>query len=271
MRAGRHGRAAPRRRDVPPVRGQRRRRHPPDALLDQLRRQRLHVPGRHLGGRRHGRARALDPARRRLRLGHDDVGRHVGPHRPLRLLAEPLRRDGHGGQPDRDEPLHDRPQADRVQPRLRLGPRRHPRRRRRALPRRRQPRPGPPLRHHLARLRPPRPRRQRQPGLDGLGHRRHGGLHRPAGRASRSRRPRAATARLDLAGPNPFTASTALALRVDRTQTVRVEVLDLLGRSVAVLHDGPVASGAALVRCASRRRACRRASTSSAPRVRRSR
>ncbi len=53
-------------------------------------------------------------------------------------------------------------------------------------------------------------------------------------------------ARLDLAGQNPFTTSTAFALSVDRTQTVRVELLDLLGRSVAVLHDGPVASGAAL-------------------------
>ena len=33
---------------------------------------------------------------------------------------------------------------------------------------------------------------------------------------------------------------------MDRTQAVRVEVLDLLGRSVAVLHDGPVVAGSAL-------------------------
>ena len=53
-------------------------------------------------------------------------------------------------------------------------------------------------------------------------------------------------ARLDLAGPNPFTVATTMNLSVDRVQDVRVEVLDLLGRRVAVLHDGPVAAGAPL-------------------------
>ncbi|HEX8298450.1 MAG TPA: M36 family metallopeptidase, partial [Rubricoccaceae bacterium] len=54
------------------------------------------------------------------------------------------------------------------------------------------------------------------------------------------------TVSLDLAGPNPFTVATTFTLRVDRTQAVRVEMLDLLGRSVAVLHDGPVVAGSAL-------------------------
>ncbi|HEX9952259.1 MAG TPA: M36 family metallopeptidase, partial [Rubricoccaceae bacterium] len=54
------------------------------------------------------------------------------------------------------------------------------------------------------------------------------------------------TVSLSLAGPNPFTVATTLALRVDRTQDVRVEMLDLLGRQVAVLHDGPVVAGSAL-------------------------
>ena len=51
-------------------------------------------------------------------------------------------------------------------------------------------------------------------------------------------------ARLDVAGPNPFTVATTVNLSVDRAQDVRVEVLDLLGRRVAVLHDGPVVAGA---------------------------
>ena len=51
-------------------------------------------------------------------------------------------------------------------------------------------------------------------------------------------------ARLDVAGPNPFTVATTMNLSVDRAQDVRVEVLDLLGRRVAVLHDGPVVAGA---------------------------
>ena len=53
-------------------------------------------------------------------------------------------------------------------------------------------------------------------------------------------------ARLDVAGANPFTVATTLNLSVDRTQDVRVEMVDLLGRRVALLHDGAVASGAPL-------------------------
>ena len=52
--------------------------------------------------------------------------------------------------------------------------------------------------------------------------------------------------RLVLTGPNPFTAATTLALTLDAPQHVRVDVLDGLGRRVAVLHDGPVAAGEAL-------------------------
>ena len=53
-------------------------------------------------------------------------------------------------------------------------------------------------------------------------------------------------AHLHVAGPNPFAAGTTVALTVDRTQSVRVELVDLLGRRVAVLHDGPVAAGVPL-------------------------
>ena len=44
--------------------------------------------------------------------------------------------------------------------------------------------------------------------------------------------------------PNPATGPAALTLEVASSQTVRVEVLDALGRRVALLHDGPVAAGA---------------------------
>lgn len=44
--------------------------------------------------------------------------------------------------------------------------------------------------------------------------------------------------------PNPFAASTSFALTVPASGPTRVEVFDLLGRRVAVLHDGPLASGA---------------------------
>ncbi|HEX8385521.1 MAG TPA: M36 family metallopeptidase, partial [Rubricoccaceae bacterium] len=53
-------------------------------------------------------------------------------------------------------------------------------------------------------------------------------------------------ARLSVAGPNPFTMGTTMALTVDRDQDVRVDLLDLLGRRVAVLYDGPVTVGAAV-------------------------
>ncbi len=43
--------------------------------------------------------------------------------------------------------------------------------------------------------------------------------------------------------PNPFNPRAAFALTVDRDQTVRVELVDVAGRRVAVLHDGPLAGG----------------------------
>jgi endonuclease I len=47
---------------------------------------------------------------------------------------------------------------------------------------------------------------------------------------------------LSPAYPNPFTAATTFTLRIGTPQTVRVEAFDLLGRRVAVLHDGPVSA-----------------------------
>ncbi len=47
---------------------------------------------------------------------------------------------------------------------------------------------------------------------------------------------------LSPAAPNPFTSATSFTLTVDRPQSVRVEVFDVLGRRVALLHDGPVAA-----------------------------
>ncbi len=44
--------------------------------------------------------------------------------------------------------------------------------------------------------------------------------------------------------PNPFSQQATLALDVAETQTVTVEVLDVLGRRVALAHDGPLAVGA---------------------------
>ena len=46
--------------------------------------------------------------------------------------------------------------------------------------------------------------------------------------------------------PNPFASATVLSLAVARAQAVRAEVLDVNGRRVAVLHDGPVAAEAAV-------------------------
>ncbi len=46
---------------------------------------------------------------------------------------------------------------------------------------------------------------------------------------------------LSAAYPNPARGTTRLSLTLDRPQRVRVEVLDVLGRRVAVLHDGPAA------------------------------
>ena len=43
--------------------------------------------------------------------------------------------------------------------------------------------------------------------------------------------------------PNPFADRTAFGLDVEAAQAVRVEVFDVLGRRVAVLHDGMLAAG----------------------------
>ncbi|MFN8178891.1 MAG: T9SS type A sorting domain-containing protein [bacterium] len=43
--------------------------------------------------------------------------------------------------------------------------------------------------------------------------------------------------------PNPFAAESRVTLAVDREQVVHVSVYDVLGRRVAVLHDGPLATG----------------------------
>ena len=44
---------------------------------------------------------------------------------------------------------------------------------------------------------------------------------------------------LQLAGPNPFRAQTALTFELPEPGPARVAVYDVLGREVAVLHDGP--------------------------------
>lgn len=49
--------------------------------------------------------------------------------------------------------------------------------------------------------------------------------------------------RVTSAHPNPFFSSTRFTLEVDRSQQVRVEVYDMLGRLVKVLHDGLLAGG----------------------------
>jgi len=48
---------------------------------------------------------------------------------------------------------------------------------------------------------------------------------------------------LTSAHPNPFVASTSFALTVPESGPARVEVFDMLGRRIAVLHDGPLAAG----------------------------
>jgi len=53
-------------------------------------------------------------------------------------------------------------------------------------------------------------------------------------------RPDGSTVSLLVTGANPFRAETRLTLALDRAQTVRVDVVDLLGRTVATLHDGPM-------------------------------
>lgn len=48
---------------------------------------------------------------------------------------------------------------------------------------------------------------------------------------------------LDAPTPNPATTRTTLQLRLGASQSVRIEVFDLLGRRVATLHDGVLAPG----------------------------
>ncbi|MEM1043740.1 MAG: T9SS type A sorting domain-containing protein, partial [Bacteroidota bacterium] len=43
---------------------------------------------------------------------------------------------------------------------------------------------------------------------------------------------------LSSAYPNPFASRTQFALTLDQAESVRVEVFDVLGRRVALLHDG---------------------------------
>ena len=50
-------------------------------------------------------------------------------------------------------------------------------------------------------------------------------------------------AALRLVGPNPTGARTRLVLTLDAAQSVRVSLLDALGRTVAVLHDGAAPAG----------------------------
>ena len=50
---------------------------------------------------------------------------------------------------------------------------------------------------------------------------------------------------LSPAYPNPFNPTTQFTLQVPRTQEVRVEVFNLLGQRVRLLHDGPLEAGEA--------------------------
>lgn len=56
--------------------------------------------------------------------------------------------------------------------------------------------------------------------------------------------PDAATFALSAPAPNPVVDRTALTLHLDHAQPVRVEVFDLLGRRIALLHDGTLSAGA---------------------------
>ncbi|MEM8598777.1 MAG: T9SS type A sorting domain-containing protein, partial [Bacteroidota bacterium] len=52
----------------------------------------------------------------------------------------------------------------------------------------------------------------------------------------------AAAFSLSAAYPNPFQTSAQVDLTLDRAEAVRVEVFDVLGRRVALLHDGTLAA-----------------------------
>lgn len=51
-----------------------------------------------------------------------------------------------------------------------------------------------------------------------------------------------ATFSLSPAWPNPFNTQTQFTLTLAKTQPVRIEVMDVLGRTVATLHDGPLSA-----------------------------
>ncbi len=55
-------------------------------------------------------------------------------------------------------------------------------------------------------------------------------------------RPDGSVVSLVVAGANPFRGTTRLALTLDRPQDVRVEIVDLLGRTVQTLHDGAMSA-----------------------------
>ena len=55
--------------------------------------------------------------------------------------------------------------------------------------------------------------------------------------------PTAGDVTLALAGPNPFRSNTALILTLPTAQAVEASLYDVLGRRVAVLHDGPLGAG----------------------------
>ena len=50
------------------------------------------------------------------------------------------------------------------------------------------------------------------------------------------------------AGPNPFTGATTVRLAVGVPQRVEVDLVDVLGRRVALLHAGDVAAGSLALR-----------------------
>ncbi|MGB3541707.1 T9SS type A sorting domain-containing protein [Rubrivirga sp.] len=55
--------------------------------------------------------------------------------------------------------------------------------------------------------------------------------------------PESVTEHLSTPAPNPAANTASVTLTLDAIESVRVTVLDILGRVVAVLHDGPAAAG----------------------------
>lgn len=69
------------------------------------------------------------------------------------------------------------------------------------------------------------------------------GLTQPTAPVADETRAAAVAGELTAAAPNPFNGQTAFELTVAEPQRVRVEVLDVLGRQVAVLFDGALLAG----------------------------